>query len=224
MDGDLEAAEPMVRAYLLQHGDHVEAMRLLARIGMARKVFDDAELLLSAVLELAPDYRAARAEYAEVLIELQRYPEARRQLERLLRRGSREPALLSGTARHHRASASASTSGRSHCTGSCCRRRPRTPTCTCRSRMRSRRSDRAPAAIASYRTAADSRPGFGDAYWSLANLKTYRFTDQELARLRASQAEPTIGEIDRYHLHFALGKALEDQGEFAEVVPLLPAR
>ena len=54
MDGDLEAAEPMIRAYLLQHGDHVEAMRLLARIGIARKVFDDAELLLAAVLELAP--------------------------------------------------------------------------------------------------------------------------------------------------------------------------
>ena len=50
-------AEPMVRAYLLNHGDEVEAMRLLARIGMARKVFDDAELLLAAVLELAPDYR-----------------------------------------------------------------------------------------------------------------------------------------------------------------------
>ncbi len=46
--------------YLLQHGNDVEAMRLLARIGMARKVFDDAELLLAAVLELAPDYRVAR--------------------------------------------------------------------------------------------------------------------------------------------------------------------
>jgi hypothetical protein len=45
---------------LLKHGDHVEAMRLLARIGIARKVFDDAELLLAAVLELAPGYRAAR--------------------------------------------------------------------------------------------------------------------------------------------------------------------
>jgi len=54
LDGDLDIAEPMVRAYLLQHGDHVEAMRLLARIGIARKVFDDAELLLAAVLEVAP--------------------------------------------------------------------------------------------------------------------------------------------------------------------------
>ena len=52
LDGDLDVAEPMVRAYLLEHGDQIEAMRLLARIGIARKVFDDAELLLAAVLKL----------------------------------------------------------------------------------------------------------------------------------------------------------------------------
>ena len=62
-----------MRAYLLKHGNHVEAMRLLARIGSARKVFDDAELLLAAVLQLAPGYRVARQEYAGVLIELHKY-------------------------------------------------------------------------------------------------------------------------------------------------------
>ncbi len=85
LDGDLELAEPMVRAFLLEHGNDVEAMRLLARIGMARKVFDDAELLLEAVLELAPDYRAARAEYAEVLIEMQKHAQANREIDRLMR-------------------------------------------------------------------------------------------------------------------------------------------
>ena len=84
-DGDLDAAEARVRAYLLQHGNHVEAMRLLARIGIARKVYDDPELLLAAVLELAPDYRAARQEYASVLVELHRYQEARRELDSFLR-------------------------------------------------------------------------------------------------------------------------------------------
>src|SRR5271154_2140719 len=54
-DGDLDAAEPLIRTFLLQHGNQIEAMRLLARIGIARKVFDDAELLLAAVLELAPN-------------------------------------------------------------------------------------------------------------------------------------------------------------------------
>src|SRR5580700_3594725 len=69
-DGDLAPAESLVRTYLLQHGDHIEAMRLLARIGMAHKVFDDAQVLLAAVLERAPDYTAAHTEYAFVLLEL----------------------------------------------------------------------------------------------------------------------------------------------------------
>src|SRR5258705_8961491 len=59
-DGELTLAENIVRAYLLKHGNHVEGMRLLARIGIAREVFDDAESLLAAVLALAPDYDAAR--------------------------------------------------------------------------------------------------------------------------------------------------------------------
>ncbi len=71
-------------AFLLQHGNHLEAMRLLARIGITRGVLDDAELLLEAVLELAPGYRAARREYAGVLIDNHKYQQARRQLDLLL--------------------------------------------------------------------------------------------------------------------------------------------
>src|SRR5262249_2310848 len=57
---------------------------------------------------------------------------------------------------------------------------------------------------------------FGDAYWSLANLKTYRFAPEEHTRMRSALAGPTLAPVDRYHLCFALGKALEDQRDFAE--------
>ena len=215
MDGDLDAAEPLVRSFLLQHGNEVEAMRLLARIGMARKVFDDAELLLAAVLELAPDYRVARSEYAEVLIELQKYSQARRELDRLLRE---DPAnsphyqglhavTAVGLGEHERAVALyrdliAAAPGDADLHLSLAHAL----------KTLGRRDE----AIESYRRAESCRPGFGDAYWSLANLKTYRFTDEELARLKALQTAPEIAAIDRYHLHFALGKALEDQGDFAD--------
>ena len=215
MDGDLDAAEPLVRSYLLQHGNEVEAMRLLARIGVARKVFDDAELLLAAVLELAPDYRVARSEYAEVLIELQKYSQARRELDRLLRE---DPAnsphyqglhavTAVGLGEHERAVALyreliAAAPGDADLHLSLAHAL----------KTLGRRDE----AIESYRRAESCRPGFGDAYWSLANLKTYRFTDEELARLKALQTAPEIGVVDRYHLHFALGKALEDRGDFAD--------
>jgi tetratricopeptide (TPR) repeat protein len=70
-------------------------------------------------------------------------------------------------------------------------------------------------AIAEYRAAASARSGYGDAYWSLANLKTYRFTDEELERMIAAEASPSISTDDRYHLCFARGKALEDRQEYA---------
>jgi tetratricopeptide (TPR) repeat protein len=75
---------------------------------------------------------------------------------------------------------------------------------------------RVPEAIDAYRAAAAARPDFGDAYWSLANLKSYRFDDDEMARMRAEEASSTTAPEDRCHLCFALGKALEDRDEIAE--------
>jgi len=74
---------------------------------------------------------------------------------------------------------------------------------------------RTPQAIESYRAAASLRPRYGEAYWSLANLKTYRFTDDEITRMQAAEGAPDIPLADRYHLCFALGKALEDRSEYA---------
>jgi hypothetical protein len=68
--------------------------------------------------------------------------------------------------------------------------------------------------IDAYHAAAAARPSFGDAYWSLANLKTYRFTDPEIARMRAEESAAGLGAVDRYHLCFALGKALEDREQY----------
>ena len=74
---------------------------------------------------------------------------------------------------------------------------------------------RLPESIESYREAARVRRDYGDAYWSLANLKTYRFTDLELADMRLAEAAPETAPVDRYHLCFALGKALEDRADYA---------
>jgi tetratricopeptide (TPR) repeat protein len=213
-DGDLDAAEPMVRAFLIEHGDHVEAMRLLARLGVARGVLDDAEILLRAVLERAPEYRIARQELAQVLLEVHKYPDARCELERLLRDepGNRllkslYAATCAGLGEHERAM---------DLYHELLRETPDDADLHLSLAHAQKTIGRTAAAVDSYRRAAASRPGFGDAYWSLANLKTYRFTEQEIAQMRAAESAAATGPIDRYHLCFALGKALEDRGEFAE--------
>jgi len=215
LDGDLDVAEPMVRAYLLKHGDQIEAMRLLARIGIARKVFDDAELLLAAVLKLAPDYRAARTEYAEVLIELHREADAHRELEQLMQEDPQNRLYYQGLyatacvglGEHARAIALY----RELLTGT-----PADADVQLSIAHAQKTLGQRDEAIASYHRAAQCRRGFGDAYWSLANLKTYRFTADELEQMRSLQDDAALGVEDRSHLCFALGKALEDEGSYGE--------
>jgi tetratricopeptide (TPR) repeat protein len=214
VDGELDPAESMVRAYLLRHGDHLEAMRLLAGIGIARKVYDDAELLLAAVLRLAPGYRAARREYAGVLAELHRHGEARRELDLLLEEEPDNRDLRTsyafncvGLGEHERAI---------ELYGVLLEDAPADTELHLSIAHAQKTLGRREQAVESYRRAAACRPDFGDAYWSLANLKTYRFTAEELTRMRAAESAPTTALVDRYHLSFALGKALEDRGDYEE--------
>jgi len=213
-DGDLDAAEPMTRAFLIEHGDHVEAMRLLARIGVARGVLDDAEILLRAVLERAPEYRIARGEYAKVLLEVHKYQDARCELERLLRDAPGDRLLNTlyaascvGLGEHERAI---------ELYHELLRETPDDADLHLSLAHAQKTVGRTGEAVDSYRRAAASRAGFGDAYWSLANLKTYRFTEHEIEQMRAAESATATGLVDRYHLCFALGKALEDRREFAE--------
>jgi tetratricopeptide (TPR) repeat protein len=213
-DGELGAAESLVRGFLLKHGHHVEAMRLLARIGIAREVLDDAQLLLEAVLDLAPDYHAARFDYAQVLNERHLYQEAQQQVEKLLAvdRSDRSYRLLLaltcvGLGQHQRAIELY----RELLTGAA---QPAELHLSIAHGLKTlgQREE----AIAEYRAAAQARAGFGDAYWSLANLKTYRFTDAELAQMHTVESAASTSVVDRYHLCFALGKALEDRGRYEE--------
>ena len=212
-DGDIAAAENLVRAYLLKHGNHIEAMRLLARIGIERDVLDDAELLLEAVLDLEPNYRAARHDYARALMERHKYQRAREELETLLQA---EPlnrhyktlytSTIVGLGEHEKAIALY----RELLEGA-----PQPADLHLSIAHSLKAIGRQWESIEAYRAAAAARPNFGDSYWSLANLKTYRFSEAEIASMRDRESAAGVTLVDRYHLCFALGKALEDREEYA---------
>jgi tetratricopeptide (TPR) repeat protein len=213
-EGDIYGAEDIVRRHLLTHPNDIEAMRLLARIGVRLDVLDDAEFLLDSVLIAAPDYHAARFEYASVLIQRHKFTAALTEARKLLAIESEnrdyrtiQANACVGLGRHEEALAiyrglagSAPQDAELHLSIG----------------HALKTLGRQPEAVDAYRRAAAVRPNFGDAYWSLANLKTYRFTDDEIASMRAHESAPQTGSVDRYHLCFALGKALEDRSEFSE--------
>lgn len=213
-DRDLAQAENTIRPHLLKHGNDIEAMRLLARIALARDVLDDAELLLEAVLQIAPDYRAARYDYALALLERHKHLRAREELDRLLQLEPQNRNYLTsyatalvGLGEHDRAA----TIYRQLLVDT-----PRAFDLQLSLGHCLKTLGHQQEAIAAYRASAAARADYGDAYWSLANLKTYRFTDDEIARMREQQAASATALVDRYHLSFALGKAYEDRGEYEQ--------
>jgi len=213
-DGETYEAERIVRKYLLAHGNHVEAMRLLAKIGKKLGILDDAELLLEAILVLAPDYHAARFDYVQVLMDRHKHATALQELDQLL--------TVEPDSRSYRAAQATSWVGLGHYERAIesyralLKETPRATEVHLSVAHALKTLGRQEEAIESYRTAAAIRPSYGDAYWSLANLKTYRFTDEEIERMRTEEASAGTPLVDRFHLCFALGKALEDHAQYAE--------
>lgn len=211
-EGDIYGAERLLRRFLQAHGNHVEAMRLLAQIGVKLDVLDDAEFLLESVLVFKEDYVAARYEYALVLLQRHKYTRALEQAQTLLQLEPSNRAFRTvyanarvGLGDHEEAlrifrELSSET--------------PENAEIHLSSGHALKTLGRQSEAIESYRAAAIARPQFGDAYWSLANLKTYRFSDDEIARMVAYEADEALPAVDRYHLCFALGKALEDRADY----------
>ena len=213
-DGELAAAENILRQYLPRAGDDVEALRMLARIDLHCNELDEAESLFESALRLKPEYVAARLDYIRVLLARRKYQRARDEAEALLNVDPGNKVYLGlcaaacgGLGDHEKAivlyrqliAASPASADLQVMFGHSLQTVARQKEAT-----------------ESFSKAIDLRPGFGDAWWSLANLKSYRFSENEIARMRCEEAVADAHPVDRYHLCFALGKAFEDREEYAE--------
>lgn len=213
-ENQLQKAERLCRHFLQNNKHHPEGLRLLAQIADKLDVSGDAEFLLESCVELAPEYERGRADYANLLLKMQKFASAHRQCEILLENAPDNPEYKSmlasataGIGEHERAidifnEVLAATEHQNTLYV-----------------MRGHAEKTIGAlddAIRSYRKAYAIKPDYGDAFWSLANTKTYRFTDDEMAHMQAAEAAATTENEDRIHLCFALGKAYEDRKEYAD--------
>ncbi len=213
-DGEVHEAERVIRQFLQTHDTDVEAMRLLARIGMKLDVLDDAEFLLESVLTFAPSYHLARYDYVRVLLQQHQHQKSLDQSRILLQA---EPDNRDYRAVY--ASACLSLADYDEALRTYRELVAQTPASAdlhLSIGHALKTLGRQQEAIDAYRAASAIVPVLGDAYWSLANLKTYRFLDAEIERMRREEAAEATRLGDRYHLCFALGKAFEDRGQYAE--------
>ncbi len=209
-DNRLGEAEPLLKGRLKAAPTDVAAIRMLAelagRIGRHR----DAENLLRRALELAPGFHAARSNLATVLHRQNRTAEALAELDTLM---AAEPEHMGHA--NLRAAALARVGEFDEALGlyeEVLARAPGHARIWMSYGHALKTVGRSADSISAYRRAIAVQPSLGEVWWSLANLKTARFDENDIAAMRAALDAPGLGEEDRFHLHFALAKALEDAG------------
>ena len=206
-------AEALLRVHLKQHPTDVAAIRMLAEVAARLGRYADAENLLARCLELAPSFEPARHNYAVVLHRLNKPVEALRQIDLLLASNRANPsyrnlkaALLSRIGEYSTAI---------DLYADVLREYPRNAKVWMSYGHTLKTAGRQEESVKAYRESIARESTLGEAWWSLANLKTVKFSPEDIEVMRAQLEGDRLSHDDRLHFHFAVGKALEDAGDYA---------
>jgi len=214
MKNDVYSAERILKKHLSATPTDVPAIRMLAEVAARCDREDDAQKLLERCLELAPSFAAARYNYALLLHRRNESTAALAELERLLEDEPENPsyrnlcaATLSRIGEYERSS---------RMYAELLNQYAGNPKIWLSYGHVLKTEGRQDECVSAYRKSIELNPAFGEAYWSLANLKTFRFTESDLSAMHASLEDARCSNEDRVHLYFALGKACEDTSRYAE--------
>lgn len=208
----LHDAEPILKARLKRNPFDVATIRMLAELAGRIGRFADAENLLRRAVELAPAFVPARSNLALVLYRQGRPEEAMAELDFLL---DHDPEDIGA------ANLKAAAAGRIGDYAEAValyemvlKSKPLQEKIWLSYGHVLKTVGRRDDSVSAYRKAISLKPEFGEAYWSLANLKTVRISDDEVALMQRQLARDDIVADDRFHLDFALGKAFEDRRQW----------
>lgn len=207
----LADAEPLLRAHLRQDPLDVAAIRLMAQLAARLGRFKDSEALLRRAIELAPDFTAARSNLAGILYRQNRFEETVEMLGTVLEVDADDAsgqslmaAALGRIGEYDEALA---------LYGALTERFPTHAKLWMSFGHVLKTVGKQNEGIAAYRRGLEVEPTLGEVWWSLANLKTVRFDDADIAAMEAALETAGLSDDDRLHLHFALGKAFDDRRE-----------
>ncbi|HEU0224972.1 MAG TPA: sulfotransferase [Steroidobacteraceae bacterium] len=212
VDNRIAVAENLLRTHLKQYPTDIAAIRMLAEVAARLGRHADAEALLTRCLELAPSFTAARHNLASILHRQGKASQALAHADQVLAQDPSNPgyrnmkaAILGQVGEYAKAI---------DIYREVLAEYPGQPKAWMSFGHSLKSAGQTAESIAAYRRSTELEPKFGEAWWSLANLKTFRFEPADLATMRAQLDRPDLTEADRFHFHFAIGKALEDAGEW----------
>ena len=211
-EGKLKKADHLCRDYLKNKPHDIEAMRLLAKIGKELHIYDDSEFLLESCLVFDKDNTDVALEYIDVLIKRQKYAKALQEAEKLYKKDEKNlqfmiayAVTLQQTNRQEEAL---------NIYNKVLEVDKNNPDVLLSKGHLLKTFGNVKESIKSYKSSYKIDKYFGDAYWSLANLKTYVFSDQEIKSLEKMVKDIYLNENEKTYMHFALGKAFEDSKDY----------
>jgi len=212
-EGKYDEAERVYRQILNTEPENVDALRMLAMLAATAGHLDDAERLLRRVTKLAPDYFTAHMDLGRILKEQDRFEDAIIALRAALEIEPNNAGswfLLGATL-----APAAMTYEAVEAYKKSLELRPDAPSVLLGLGHVLKTIGEQEQGIAAYKRCIELKPDNGETYWSLANLKTFRFSDEELAKM---EERVQSGEVDHasseVNFHFALGKAYEDRDQY----------
>ncbi len=210
---DIDRADQICRAYLSENKQDVEGLRLLAEIASRIKVLDEAEFILESAVTFQPNHIGARFDYCNILLKRQKFGPAHDIATQLTKEQPENLQFKSVLA------ATLLGVGETQAAADVLRDLVASDHALDQSYLLLGHAEKTAgnleAAIAAYQNLYRVRPDFGDAFWSLANTKTYTFTDDEVEHMLEYRNRAETTDVDKVHFNFALGKALEDKKDYA---------
>ncbi len=206
------AAEQVCRQFLTKHKHHPEAMMLLAEIGMQLKVYSDAEFLLESCVELYPENERAALAYQNVLSKLGKFPDAVNVARQRLLKSPDSFAIKTSLA--HALVGVGNLDEALEIYYGVLEQTPDRPKVWVALGHALKAKGDTSDAVNAYEKAVSFAHDYGDAYWSLANTKTYKFSDKMLQQMTEQVSSRAIKLDDKIHICFALGKGYEDNAQF----------
>lgn len=211
--GDFATARPIIDAFVAEFPTDIAALRLLAEAQARADRPDQAEATLRRALALAPGFTYVRHSLAQLLIGLGRYGEAHAEAQELLRRSPADKGakrLIAATLSHLGEEDAAIEAYQRTLSEDA-----NQPRVWMSFGHVLKTMGRTQEGIDAYKKSIALTPGLGESYWSLANLKSHRFSDEDVAAMQAQLAGSTLSPEDRVNMLYALGKAREDRGDAA---------
>jgi tetratricopeptide (TPR) repeat protein len=206
--GHFAPATQLLHIFLENDPQNLSGLYLSAEIAARQGRYAEAEPLLARCVEADPEFKAARFHFANAMLETGKAELALAQAEELLRREPENPVFLALKAM---ALELVDEYAEAASLWDAVVQTPAPADCWVRYAHVLRGLGRRDQSVAAYRKAVAIDPAFGRAYWGLANLKTFRFSEADIAQMELQLARPELAPEDRTPFFFALGKAYADE-------------